>query len=198
MDLAIPIRSKKVNFKKHLIQFTHLFFQLLRLLNIPTLYKIMKKSFLILIILPFINACGSKKQNDDATLLRNKQTVIDSMNQVARIKEQQREIDSLKMVTTNNVARKEESNSANGYTSSNSIPTTPVSYASTKRKKKMGKVAKGAIIGAGTGAVVGAIVSKKKGKGAIIGGVLGAGAGAGVGAVIEKKQKSKERVVYFK
>lgn len=157
----------------------------------------MKKSFLILIILPFIYACGSKKQNDDATLLRNKQAVIDSMNQVARIKEQQREIDSLKMVT-NNVARKEESNSANGYTSSNSIPTTPVSYASTKRKKKMGKVAKGAIIGAGTGAVVGAIVSKKKGKGAIIGGVLGAGAGAGVGAVIEKKQKSKERVVYFK
>ena len=64
------------------------------------------------------------------------------------------------MVTTNNVARKEESNSTNGYTSSNSIPTTPVSYASAKKKKKMGKVAKGAIIGAGTGAVVGAIVSK--------------------------------------
>ena len=39
-------------------------------------------------------------------------------------------------------------------------------------KKGMSNSAKGAIIGAGAGAVGGAIISKKKGKGAIIGGIL--------------------------
>ena len=96
----------------------------------------MKKSFLILLLLPFIYGCESKKQNSDAAILSNKQAVIDSMNQVALIKEQKREIDSLKMLKTN-VATKEKSGSANGYTSSGSsgVPTTPVSYASTKKKR---------------------------------------------------------------
>lgn len=160
----------------------------------------MKKSFLVLFLVPFIFACGSKKQNSDAVVLSNKQAIIDSMKQVAVIKEQQREIDSLKMLKTS-VATKEKSGSANGYTSSgsSSVPTSPVSYASTKKKKKMGNVAKGAIIGAGVGAVTGAIVSKKKGKGAIVGGVVGAGAGAGVGAVINQQQKKKQKdtQIYF-
>lgn len=60
-----------------------------------------------------------------------------------------------------------------------------------EEKKKLNEVAKGAIIGAGVGAVTGAIVSKKKGKGAIIGGVLGAGAGAAAGKVIKDKNATK-------
>ncbi|MFT6204674.1 MAG: hypothetical protein ACI9V1_001698 [Spirosomataceae bacterium] len=57
-----------------------------------------------------------------------------------------------------------------------------------EEKKRLNEVAKGAIIGAGVGAVTGAIVSKKKGKGAIIGGILGAGAGAAGGKVIQNKK----------
>jgi YMGG-like Gly-zipper len=48
---------------------------------------------------------------------------------------------------------------------------------------------KGAVIGAGVGAATGAIVSKKKGEGAIIGGLVGAGVGAGTGAIIDDKKK---------
>lgn len=56
----------------------------------------------------------------------------------------------------------------------------------------MSSTAKGAIIGAGVGAVTGAIVDKKHGEGAIVGAVLGAGAGAGTGAIIDHNKKKKE------
>ena len=55
------------------------------------------------------------------------------------------------------------------------------------RKRGWSKAAKGTVIGAGSGAVIGAVVSKKKGKGAIIGGVLGAGVGYGIGRSKDKK-----------
>jgi hypothetical protein len=61
-----------------------------------------------------------------------------------------------------------------------------------KQRKGIGPVAGGAIIGAGAGAITGALVDKNKGAGALIGGVLGAGAGAGAGALIKKHQKNKD------
>ncbi|MBU2018029.1 MAG: glycine zipper 2TM domain-containing protein [Bacteroidetes bacterium] len=57
-------------------------------------------------------------------------------------------------------------------------------------KKRMSNTAKGALIGAGAGAITGAVVSKKKGKGAIVGGVIGAGAGAIAGKVVDKRQEN--------
>ncbi len=60
-----------------------------------------------------------------------------------------------------------------------------------EEKKRLNEVAKGAIIGAGVGAVTGAIVSKKKGKGAIVGGVIGAGVGAAGGKIIKDKKETK-------
>lgn len=164
----------------------------------------MKKAFLMFFILPLIYACGPKEANTEAAILEAKQAVLDSMNQQILISKQQRQIDSLENETTY-VSSKSHSSAVNAtapntYASSgrSSVPTTPVNYSS-KKKKKMGNVAKGAIIGAGVGAITGAVVSKKKGQGAIIGGVLGAGAGAGVGAVINKKNQKKQQdgVVYF-
>ena len=47
----------------------------------------------------------------------------------------------------------------------------------------MGKVAKGALIGSGTGAVTGAALGAiHSGKGALVGAVVGAASGAGLGA----------------
>ncbi|WP_207955469.1 YMGG-like glycine zipper-containing protein [Segetibacter sp. 3557_3] len=65
----------------------------------------------------------------------------------------------------------------------------PVSapVAQTKRKKGWSSAAKGTAIGAGSGAILGAVISKKKGKGAIIGGVIGAGAGYAIGRAKDKK-----------
>ncbi|MEP6616190.1 MAG: YMGG-like glycine zipper-containing protein [Ginsengibacter sp.] len=57
----------------------------------------------------------------------------------------------------------------------------------TTAKKGWSKAAKGAVIGAGTGAIAGAIISKKKGKGAIIGGVVGAAGGYIIGRSKDKK-----------
>ncbi len=67
----------------------------------------------------------------------------------------------------------------------------PVVYQQPVEEKKKGwsAKAKGAVIGAGTGAAAGAIINKRnRAAGAVIGGVLGAGAGTGVGAVIDKKK----------
>lgn len=163
----------------------------------------MKKVILILMTLTGIYGCNTKSTNSDAEIAKAKQAAVDSMKQVNLISQQQWQIDSLKNVAE---AKADKANttatasSANAYTSSSrsTTPTAPVSYASNTRKKKMSNVAKSAIIGAGVGAVTGAVVSKKKGQGAVIGGVVGAGAGAGVGAVIDKKQRQKENVSYFR
>jgi YMGG-like Gly-zipper len=56
------------------------------------------------------------------------------------------------------------------------------------RKKGWSKAAKGTVIGAGAGAIAGAIINKKnRGAGAVIGGILGAGAGYGIGRSMDKK-----------
>jgi hypothetical protein len=55
------------------------------------------------------------------------------------------------------------------------------------KKKGWSKAAKGAVIGAGTGAIAGAIISKKKGLGAVIGGVVGGAGGYIIGRNKDKK-----------
>lgn len=55
------------------------------------------------------------------------------------------------------------------------------------KKKGWSKAAKGTAIGAGSGAVLGAIVSKNKVKGAVIGGIIGAGGGYAIGRTKDKK-----------
>lgn len=60
--------------------------------------------------------------------------------------------------------------------------TVPVS----EKKKGWSKAAKGAVIGAGAGAIGGAIISKKKGLGAVIGGVIGAAGGYVIGKKMDK------------
>jgi hypothetical protein len=60
--------------------------------------------------------------------------------------------------------------------------------AKTTQKKGWSKAAKGTAIGAGAGAVIGAVVNKRnRAAGAIIGGVLGAGGGYVIGRTMDKK-----------
>lgn len=80
--------------------------------------------------------------------------------------------------------RRASSNRSYGYSNGNGT------YASTPvpaRKRGWSKAAKGAVIGGASGAVVGAVVSKKKGKGAIIGGALGALGGYVIGRGADKR-----------
>jgi hypothetical protein len=90
------------------------------------------------------------------------------------------------------------SNSGSGSGSSNSgsgvengSGTEGSTAGTTEKKEGWSKAAKGTVIGAGTGAVTGAIISKKKGKGAVIGGLIGAGGGYIIG---RKKDKKDGRV----
>ncbi len=57
----------------------------------------------------------------------------------------------------------------------------------TQKKKGWSSAAKGAVIGAGAGAVTGILVDKKDARGAIIGGVLGAGTGYVIGRAHDRK-----------
>ncbi len=77
------------------------------------------------------------------------------------------------------------SNKASTSNSSTAVTTTKT----TTKKKGWSGAAKGTVIGAGSGAIIGAIVSKKKGAGAIIGGLIGAGAGYAVGNESDKKKR---------
>ena len=65
-----------------------------------------------------------------------------------------------------------------------------------KTKKGWSNKAKGAAIGAGAGAVTGAVVTKDHAKGAVIGGAVGAGAGYLIGRHKDKKNPSSRKKVY--
>jgi len=65
-----------------------------------------------------------------------------------------------------------------------------------KTKKGWSHKAKGAAIGAGAGAVTGAVVSHDKAKGAVIGGAVGAGAGYLVGRHQDKKNPNSRKTIH--
>jgi hypothetical protein len=104
------------------------------------------------------------------------QTTIDSMKSVA---EKQHIIDSMTMVNNNSQKQKEVV-----------VVHDQQATAATPKRKKWSRAAKGAVIGAGVGAITGALVDKKHGEGAIIGGLAGAGLGAGTGAIIDDSKKN--------
>ncbi len=80
------------------------------------------------------------------------------------------------------------STNSSGAASANSANTQTTTQTTTK-KKGWSSAAKGAVIGAGAGAIGGAVISKKKPvKGAVIGGVVGAAGGYIIGKDIDKKK----------
>lgn len=137
----------------------------------------MKKVVLIMIsVLGLISCKDTNKVGvDDLDMeTENKQQIIDSMKMEI---EKQRIIDSMQAVNTNKseVTKK-------GVVVVNQTTSQP-------SRKKWSGAAKGAVIGAGVGAVTGAAISKNKTEGAVIGGLAGAGVGAGTGAIIDESKK---------
>ncbi|MCF3107840.1 YMGG-like glycine zipper-containing protein [Niabella sp. CC-SYL272] len=61
-----------------------------------------------------------------------------------------------------------------------------------QRRKGMSHTAKGAIVGAASGAIIGAVANRKNRLGGgVVGGVIGAATGAGVGAIVDKKERQR-------
>jgi hypothetical protein len=144
----------------------------------------MKKLLFILTAVVTLGACKGKPSEE--AIGNAKQTTIDSINNINVVK--QRAIDSV-----NTVKEREADRRVSAAQSSNSTTTTTTTTTEPK-KKGWSSTAKGAVIGAGTGAVAGGIIGKNA-KGAVIGGLVGAAAGAGTGAIIDAKKKKKAQQV---
>ena len=117
-----------------------------------------------------------------AEIEKAKQASIDSMKTAI---EQQRVVDSMETELARVNEEKEAVENSKTVVVNNNTTTTQAA----PKRKGWSNTAKGAVIGAGVGAATGAIVSKKKGTGAIIGGLAGAGVGAGAGAIIDGNKK---------
>ena len=152
----------------------------------------MKKILSICVIASIMIGCKNKAQQE-AELLQAKQMTIDSITKVEDIRKVT--IDSMNAVAA--AKAKEERviivKTVPSKSSSNSNNSGTTTTTTTTRKKGWSSTAKGAVIGAGVGGITGAMIDKKKGRGAVVGGLIGAGAGAGVGAIIDKKEKQKQQ-----
>ncbi len=149
----------------------------------------MKNLFLIPVLALTMLSC---KDNADRALTYDdeKQMAIDSMETVVQNEKielaKQRAIDSMRMEAKSNRPIVVQNVAAPQGQATQTQTTT------TTERKGWSSAAKGAVIGAGVGAVSGAIIDKKKpAKGAVIGGLIGAGAGAGTGAIIDAEKKKK-------
>lgn len=127
------------------------------------------KKILIFAVLASLASCRDQAAEMEVA----KQNTIDS---IQIVQEKQRVIDSMQALTVTKVEKEVI------YVNNNT--TQPV----VQKRKGMSNTAKGALIGAGVGAATGAVVSKKKGAGAVIGGLAGAAVGAGTGAIIDDKK----------
>jgi len=131
---------------------------------------------------------------DSMTIAMTRQHVVDSMNEAMKVTydvasmpavEKTERIVVVKESAPKRVSRS-RSQTYSGYAQP-AVYQQPVAYEQ-PRKKGWSAKAKGAVIGAGTGAIAGAVINgRNRGVGALIGGVLGAGAGTGIGAIIDKK-----------
>lgn len=137
-----------------------------------------------LIIALILVSCQNQEKID---VEKAKQASIDSMKVEIQ---KQKVIDSMKVEM---VKVEEEKAEAQRKAEAQKVVHVQQPATTTEKKRKgWSSTAKGAVIGAGVGAITGAAVSKKKGEGAIIGGLAGAGVGAGTGAIIDNEKKKKE------
>lgn len=157
----------------------------------------MKNLFAILFIALAMSSCSNKEKEEAAKQAaiaavkdsirldsfkradaENKAKLAEAETKRAEAVKQQAEEKRLMMLA-------EERSAANApaVTSSNSSTTTTT----TTKKKGWSAAAKGTAIGAGAGAIGGALIDKKNGRGAIIGGVVGAGTGYLIGRDKDKK-----------
>jgi hypothetical protein len=142
----------------------------------------MKQLILTLATTLVLFACNNKP--DPGVAAQNaRQAVIDSMKAV----------DSVNAVKKahheHNSAAVQNSEGGGGGGTSTAATTTTTTPA---KKKGWSHTAKGAVVGAGAGAITGALINKDHLKGAAIGTVVGAGAGAGIGAIVDHQKKKKE------
>jgi len=142
----------------------------------------MKQVFSLLVMAGLLSACNGGAEKA-AEAQRAKQKTIDSLSAVLV---KQKAIDSMKAV-----AQREKKNTH--VIETHEMVNTSEQPAKEK-KKGWSHTAKGALVGAGAGAITGAIINHKDPvKGAAIGTVVGAGVGAGTGLIVDKSVAKKKK-----
>jgi len=138
------------------------------------------KKICLVISIPFVLAACQNNASKEAEVAAMKQHTIDSMKQ-AEAKHRHKE------------ARENQFDAAQTTEATPATTTAPATTETQKKKKGWSNTAKGAVIGAGAGAVAGAVIDhNNRGAGAVIGGLAGAAVGAGTGAVIDHKKKQQQ------
>lgn len=135
----------------------------------------------------FFSCKGNTADNTASAVGDAKQVTIDSINAINTAKKEA--VDSMKATRVHH----HEYNNAPAYNNStannsNSAANAP---AAAPEKKGWSHTAKGAVVGAGAGAITGALVNKDHLKGAAIGTLIGGGIGAGTGAIVDHSKKKK-------
>lgn len=103
---------------------------------------------------------------------------------------QRRELDSLKFA----VARQAVIDSMKAIEVKNEAPIVQYRSTAPRPRRPLTNPEKGAIIGGGTGVVVGSAVARRnRVAGALVGGVIGAGAGAATGSIVDQSKKKKKK-----
>lgn len=144
-------------------------------------------------------ACGNTSEKEQ---LAAQQRRVDSLAAVVAAREEalarERALDSMNQIVAEKEREVLAAQAAAAAKRSNSGATRTVVYENTsahaghQQRKGWSSTATGAAIGAGVGAISGALIDDRKGRGALIGGVAGAGVGAGTGAIIDNQKKKKE------
>ena len=151
----------------------------------------MRLLIMSLVVAVAVSACNSNAKNNQGnqtyTFKDSVKIIRDSLRLDSFERAEQARKDEAKraeeIAAAKAAARAE--GSSNTYRSSSS--TTNNAVATQPEKKGWSSAAKGAVIGAGAGAVTGILVDKKDGRGAAIGGAVGAGTGYIIG-----RQKDKQ------
>ena len=159
----------------------------------------------------FIMSCTSRKKDAEAAAVQVQDTLGLAEYQKWKMESEIREkIEAEKELENNAVAasaatrrssaasssrsgnRVYRSSGSSSGTSNSSGSGTASAPAPAPQRKGMSHTAKGAIVGAASGAVIGAVANKKNRLGGgVVGGVIGAATGAGVGAIVDKKERQR-------
>lgn len=156
---------------------------------------IMKKLFVTLSMVAVFAACNSKPKETVVVVdtMAIKQKAI--LDEQTRVKAANDEHDKL-VTERNNLAaernrlaaeRRRATRSENVGSSANTSSSGSGAASETPAKKGWSDAAKGTVIGAGAGAIAGALIDKNHAQGALIGGVLGGGTGYVVGRAKDRK-----------
>lgn len=145
----------------------------------------MKRILIVLCCAGFFTACNQSEKQEAAAKQAAVKAVKDSLRldsfKRAEVAEKER------LAKEKEEQHKAELAAANARADANARQAAYSGGSTASRKRGWSEAAKGTAIGAGAGALGGALIDKKKGRGAIIGAAAGAGTGYLIGRSKDRK-----------